>query len=83
MTSPSVDGASPAPRDALWARDLPRIRDLGANAIRVYRMISRQLNTNGTLPAPGTGQLFTHKLYSPLAPFFDKTWRPGEIQPVN
>jgi hypothetical protein len=22
-------------------------------------------------------------LYSPLEPFFDKTWRPSEIEPVN
>jgi hypothetical protein len=37
--------------DALWARDLPRLRALGANTIRVYSTISRQLNTDGTFPA--------------------------------
>ena len=22
------------------------------------------------------------RLYNPLQPFFDKTWRPGEIEPI-
>jgi hypothetical protein len=58
--------------DALWARDLPRIRALGANTIRVYSTISRQLNTDGTFPAPGTGQLFTH------TNFLDACWNQGQ-----
>jgi len=33
-----------------------------------------------TIPDKGWNTLF--RLYSPLQPFFDKTWRPGEIEPI-
>jgi hypothetical protein len=32
---------------------------------------------------PGKGWFPILRLYSPLQPFFDKTWRPGEIQEVT
>lgn len=32
---------------------------------------------------PGKGWFVILRLYSPLQPFFDKTWRPGEIEEVN
>ena len=31
---------------------------------------------------PGKGWFVALRLYSPLAPFFDKTWRPSEIEPA-
>ncbi len=31
---------------------------------------------------PGRGWFVILRLYGPLEPFFDKTWRPGEIEPV-
>jgi hypothetical protein len=31
---------------------------------------------------PGKGYFVILRLYSPLQPFFDKTWRPSEIEPV-
>ena len=31
---------------------------------------------------PGKGWFGILRLYSPLQPFFDKTWRPSEIEPV-
>ena len=33
-----------------------------------------------TIPGKGWNTLF--RLYSPLQPFFDKTWRPSEIEPI-
>jgi hypothetical protein len=33
--------------------------------------------------APGKGWFTLLRLYSPLQSFFDKTWRPGEIEVVN
>ncbi|MGB5809398.1 MAG: hypothetical protein WBG86_02635 [Polyangiales bacterium] len=51
--------------------DLTKIRNLGANTIRVYSMISRQLETNGDIPTPMTGHKFTHKQ------FLDKAWNNG------
>ena len=32
---------------------------------------------------PGKGWFVVLRLYSPLEPFFAKTWRPGEIEPVT
>ena len=31
----------------------------------------------------GKGWFMILRLYGPLEPWFDKTWRPGEITPVN
>jgi hypothetical protein len=31
---------------------------------------------------PGKGWSVIFRLYSPLEPWFDKTWRPGEIELV-
>jgi len=31
---------------------------------------------------PGKGLWITMRLYGPLEPWFDKTWRPGEIELV-
>jgi hypothetical protein len=31
---------------------------------------------------PGKGWFTILRLYNPLQPFFDKTWRPGEIEPA-
>ncbi len=58
---------------ALWQRDLPNIRTtLGANTIRVYNIISRQLNADGSYPTPwNSGQLFTHTT------FLDQCWNGG------
>ena len=32
---------------------------------------------------PGKGWFMILRLYGPLEPWFEKTWRPGEITPVN
>jgi hypothetical protein len=32
---------------------------------------------------PGKGWFVTLRLYAPLEPWFDRTWRPGEIEPVE
>lgn len=32
---------------------------------------------------PGKGWFAIFRLYGPLEPWFDKTWRPGEIEPVD
>ncbi|HEX8998769.1 MAG TPA: hypothetical protein VGB07_02645, partial [Blastocatellia bacterium] len=61
---------------ALWARDLPNIRALGANTLRVYSMLSRQLNDDGTFPSPwNSGHLFTHTA------FLDECWN-GGVDPI-
>ena len=32
---------------------------------------------------PGKGWWIILRLYNPLQPFFDKSWRPSEIEPVD
>lgn len=51
--------------------DLDQIRALNCNCLRVYSGIARQLGPKGEVPAPGTGQLFTHKA------FLDRCWNNG------
>ena len=38
---------------------------------------------NWVQTVPGKGWFVLLRLYSPLEPFFDKTWRPGEIERVD
>ncbi|HEY9025954.1 MAG TPA: hypothetical protein VIP05_16755 [Burkholderiaceae bacterium] len=47
--------------DELWQRDLPNLVAMGVNTVRVYNMMSRQLNPDGSYPQPWNGgHLFTH-----------------------
>lgn len=41
----------------------------------------KQHNWVQTLPGKGWNVIF--RLYGPLDPWFDKTWRPGEIEPLT
>lgn len=69
----TVDHTTISGWDALWQRDLDKIRKLGANTIRVYCMLSRQLMSNGAIPNPWDfGHLFTHKK------FLDLCWNNGD-----
>lgn len=69
----SGDGYKITNWGALWARDLPNIRLLGANSVRVYCMLSRQLNNDGTFPVPwNSGPLQTH------TEFLDQCWNGGK-----
>jgi hypothetical protein len=39
--------------------------------------------TNWVQTVPGKGWNTLFRLYGPLQPWFDKTWKPGEIEPIN
>ncbi len=39
--------------------------------------------SNWIQTVPGKGWFATMRLYAPLEPWFDKTWRPGEIERVD
>lgn len=61
---------------ALWTRDMPNLQSLGVNMIRVYSMLSRQLNSDGSFPNPwNSGQLMTHQQ------FLDTCWN-GGVNPI-
>jgi len=38
---------------------------------------------NWVQTAPGNSWNMLLRLYGPLEPWFNKTWRPGEIEPLN
>jgi hypothetical protein len=38
---------------------------------------------NSIQTLPGKGWFTILRLYSPLEPFFDKSWKPGEIEKVG
>ena len=38
---------------------------------------------NWTRTVPGKGWFIVLRLYGPLEPWFDKTWRPGEAEPLT
>jgi len=38
---------------------------------------------NWVQSVPGEGYNVALRLYGPLDPWFDKTWRPGEIEPIK
>ena len=39
--------------------------------------------SNWTETVPGKGWFTIFRLYGPLDPWFDKTWRPGEVEPLS
>ena len=39
--------------------------------------------SNWIQTVPGKGWFATMRLYAPLEPWFDKTWRPGEIEQID
>jgi hypothetical protein len=41
------------------------------------------MENNWVQTIPGKGWFMILRLYGPLEPWFDKTWRPGEIEPVQ
>lgn len=41
------------------------------------------LDNNWVQTIPGKGWNVILRLYGPLEPWFDKTWRPGEFEPIN
>ena len=53
---------------------------LTANADTVYFVGGLDLSKG---PMPGKGWFTILRLYSPLEPFFDKSWRPSEIELVR
>ena len=49
-------------------------------SVRQLRLVT-EANWVQTLPGKGWNVLL--RLYGPLQPWYDKTWRPGEIEPVQ
>ena len=43
----------------------------------------REWNSNWVQTIPGKGWFMILRLYGPLEPWFNKTWRPGEIELVK
>ena len=84
------------PPDALHAPDRPaeaRPRQPVGHGRDQRRRLDRPLHRsdrargqgvdNWLQTVPGKGFFVILRLYNPLQPFFDKTWRPSEIEPAG
>jgi hypothetical protein len=49
----------------------------------VSRYFSETENKRGAQTVSGKGWNVILRLYGPLEPFFDKTWRPGDVELVK
>ena len=64
------------------------IRDGRGQSRRFHRHLLRPddapegKESNWLQTVPGKGWWTILRLYNPLQPFFDKTWRPSEIEPI-
>ena len=73
--------------DQTWPSVTSKDKDFHANddgSVDVYFAPERPKDARNfirTIPGKGWNAIF--RLYGPLEPWFDKTWRLGEIQPVN
>jgi len=56
--------------------------DDGTTDIYVGRTAPAGKESNWLQTAPGKGFFVVRRLHNPLQSFFDKTWRPSEIEPI-
>ena len=77
---------------ALPARRQPVLPDPGGDRerrrlddhhVRPRATVGQLPRATGSRPREGKGWFVVLRLYSPLAPFFDKTWRPSEIERIT
>lgn len=48
-----------------------------------YSARPKDESRTGSRPSPGKGWFTLLRLFGPLQPWFDKTWRPGEIEKID
>lgn len=90
-TAPRADSGSffltAGDRQSLSLSDEPRGHRAGKRrrqhqpALRACRARGQAVNWVQTVP--GKSWFAMLRLYGPLAPWFDKTWRPSEIEPLS
>ena len=56
--------------------------DDGSTDIYIGPTAPEGKESNWLQTVPGKGWFPILRLYNPLQPFFDKTWRPSEIEPI-
>ena len=57
--------------------------DDGATSLYFGPAAPEGKQSNWVQTVPGKSWFAMLRLYGPLAPWFDKTWRPGEIEPLS
>jgi hypothetical protein len=65
---------------ALTYRASSRIRNLQPATLRKHHYENK---ANRVQTVPGKGWNVMLRFYSPLEPFFDRTWKPGKIEVVK
>jgi len=64
-------------------RDQLAINAVGSVDLYFGQMAPSGREANWIAPVPGKGWLAILRLHGPLELRFDKTWRPGEIKPIE
>ena len=66
--------------DLARCRNYPHRRALPLPPIHFGPRPPKGLQSNWVQTIPGKGWFMILRLYGPLEPWFDKTWKPGEIE---
>jgi len=81
-----TDGGGTYPRAGSQSFQSPAAEANADGTTTVYFGPTQPANVkrgNWIQTMPGKGFIPCLRLYSPLEPFFDKTWRPSEVEPVT
>ncbi|NUT45773.1 MAG: DUF1214 domain-containing protein [Saccharothrix sp.] len=60
-----------------------RSNDDGSTDVHFGPSVSEGEESNWIQTVPGKAWFAMLRLYGSLAPWFDQTWRPGEIEPLS
>jgi hypothetical protein len=63
--------------------DTVQVNDDGSTSLYFGPTAPEGKEPNWVQTVPGKSWFTILRLYGPLASWFDKTWRPGEIEPVT
>ena len=81
MTNTVLENLAATNADAeIWWDSSPVIFPSWAKETLAKAPAGKEKNWVQTIPGKGWNTLL--RLYGPLQPWFDKTWRPGEIEPL-
>jgi hypothetical protein len=78
-TASGLDNGQPFP--SLGSRDLPQVNTDGTTDLYFGPEPPEGHETNWLATVPGKAYFVILRLYGPTEPAFDKTWKPGDLEP--
>jgi hypothetical protein len=79
---PALGDGDGFPEDGKYFGSVKQSSD-GSTDLTFSPQTPKGKEANWVQTVPGRGWFIVFRLYSPLEPWFDKSWRPGEIEPVK